>query len=123
MGVWARRRDGSKYGNKPKRCARGIMHQSTLEADQCDVLHALVNAGIVADLQAHPQPRYKLDVNGVHVCDMMPDFEFTWVETGERRIIDTKGVYTAESRIKHALFKAIYGREVEIVRRPWRVGG
>ena len=123
MGFWARRRDGSKYGNKPKRCAQGVMHQSTLEADQCNVLHALANAGMLSDLKAHPQPQYKLDVNGVHICDYRPDFEFMWAETGELRTIDTKGVFTDASRIKCALFRALYGREVEIVRRPWRVGG
>lgn len=118
MGIW-RRRTGTKFGNAPKRCKQQITHHSTLEANQCDVLHALQDAGIVSDLQAHPQKRYTLDVNGVHVCDIIPDFEFVWVETGQLRTIDTKGLMTDASRIKCRLFEALYGREIEIVRRPW----
>lgn len=115
--MW-RNRD-SKWGNKPNRCSEGIMHQSTLEAGQCSVLHALQSAGLVSELKAHPQPRYRLTVNDVHICDVMPDFEFVWTETGALRTLDAKGVMTDTARIKYRLFEALYGREIELVRRPW----
>jgi hypothetical protein len=113
------RRRFNKYGNAPKRCSEGIMHASTLEASQCSVLHALQNAGMVRDLKAHPQPRYRLTVNDVHICDVMPDFEFVWAETGALRTLDTKGFQNEVSKFKCRLFEALYGREIELVRRPW----
>lgn len=79
------------------------------------------NAGLIEDLAAHPQKRYRLDVNGHHICDVIPDFEFVWKESGELRTIDTKGIVTDSARIKYKLFEALYGREIEIVRRPWAV--
>jgi hypothetical protein len=117
--AFPRRYRETKYGNKPLRCAQGPMHQSSLEAQQCNVLHALQNAGIVRDLKAHPQVRYRLEVNGIHVCDVMPDFEFVWVEDGKLRTLDTKGFQSEVSKLKCRLFEALYGREIELVRRPW----
>lgn len=118
MGVW-RRRSGTKYGNRPKRCQQGAIHHSTLEADQCDVLHILEKSGKICGLVAHPQPRYDLKVNGEHVCTIIPDFEFTWTETGELVTQDTKGFQSEVSKFKCALFRALFGREIELVRRPW----
>lgn len=108
-----------KYGNQPSRCARGQFHHSKGEAEQCNALHALEAAGQITELQAHPQRRHRLEVNGHHVCDVIPDFEFRWVNSGELVTLDFKGCQTAESRIKYKLFEALFGREVQLVRKPW----
>lgn len=111
----------SKFHNVPLRCMQGVMHQSSLEARRCNELHLLQRAGEIRDLEAHPQPRFKLDVNGVHVCDYLCDFRYHDNKRGCEIVEDTKGFYTEVSRLKVRLMLAIYGIEVEIV-RPRKAG-
>lgn len=106
-----------KFSNRPLRCREGVMHQSTLEARRCDELHLMREGGLIRDLEAHPQPRYRLDVNGVHVCDYMPDFRYFDLERGRVVVEDTKGLMTREAELKLRLMAAVHGIEVELVRR------
>lgn len=105
----------TKFGNTPMRCRSNILHHSKLEARRCDELAILQSAGEISRLQAHPQPQYSLDVNGVHICDVRPDFEYV-DRDGNLVTEDTKGVQTEISKLKFRLFEALHGRPVQIVR-------
>ena len=109
-GAFRGRRDGSKYGNRPTRCSEGIMHHSQREARRCSELHVLLRAGLIADLEAHPQPRFDLEVNGVEVCRYIADFRYT--ENGETVVEDSKGHRTREYEFKRRLLLALHGIEV-----------
>jgi hypothetical protein len=92
------------------------MHQSKLEARRCDELSILATAGEISDLKAHPQPTYRLDVNGRHITNYRGDFEYL-DRDGNLVTEDTKGVRTDAYKIKAELFAALYGREIVEVRR------
>ena len=102
--MW-RRRD-SKFGNIPQQCGEGITHQSKAEARRCTELHTLQAGGLISDLQAHPQPRRRLVVNGVKIADYMPDFEY--LEEGTQIIEDVKGVSTGVYKLKRRLVEALW---------------
>ena len=103
------------YGNTPTECRQGKLHQSKLEARRCDELHVLELAGEISGLKAHPQPVYRLEVNGRLIASYIGDFEY--LDRGNRITEDTKGVRTYVFRLKAELFAALYGREIVEVRR------
>jgi hypothetical protein len=105
----------SKYGNKPRRCGAGHFHQSGLEAGRCAELQALQSAGLIRDLEQ--QPRYRLDVNDVHICDYIADFRYHDVQEDATVVEDAKGVATDVYKIKKCLVLAIHGVEVMEIRR------
>jgi len=104
-----------KFGNVPRRCRQGTMHQSTLEAHRCDELHILEKAGMISDLQAHPQPSIRLDVNNEHVCTITPDF-FYLDENGAEVYEDTKGHRTEIWLLKRKLLWSLKRIEIREVR-------
>lgn len=103
----------------PTRCGEGVMHQSKLEARRCDELHWLQKGGLVSDLEAHPQPVYRLEVNGELISTYRPDFRYV-DEDGAQRVEDTKGMVTAEFEMKRRLMKALHQIDVELVRKTGR---
>lgn len=107
----------SKYNATPTRCRQGVMHHSGMESRRCDELHLMQDGKLIAELEAHPQPRLHLVVNDVHVCDYMPDFRYLDAETGEQVVEDVKGHATAEYKIKARLVRALFGVEIREVRR------
>ena len=107
----------SKYHNCPTRCHQGPMHQSKLESLRCDELHLMQQGGLIRELQAHPQQRFRLDVNDVHICDYLADFVYVDCETGAQVVEDTKGHRTREYELKVKLMRAIHGVEIVEVRR------
>jgi hypothetical protein len=104
-------------GARPDRCIENAMHQSRLEARRCTELHLMERGGLIRDLQAHPQKRFRLDVNGVHVCDYLADFVYFDIERNREVVEDTKGFMTEVARLKLKLVAAVHGIEVEVVRR------
>jgi hypothetical protein len=95
------------------------MHHSAMEAARCDELHAMQTGGLISELEAHPQPKFSLDVDGTHICDYMADFAY-WDRDGQVRIVeDVKGYAgdTAVYRLKRRLMLACHGIEVSEVRR------
>lgn len=72
--------------------------------------------GLIRDLEAHPQPRYDITVNGVHVCHYLPDFRYYDVERDRVTVEDVKGFSTAEYQIKRRLMLAVHGVDVVEVR-------
>lgn len=112
----------SKYNARPTRCREGIMHHSAMESARCDELHLLTRAvpPIISDLEAHPQPRFSLDVNGVHITNYLADFAYTDVESGQKIVEDVKGFRTETFRLKALLMLACHGVEISVVTRVRR---
>jgi len=105
----------SKYNSRPTRCRQSAMHHSAMEARRCDELHVLQAGGLISELEAHPQPSFELEVNGVHVCRYVPDFRY---QEGDRLVVeDVKGHQTAEYKLKARLMLACHGIEIQEVRR------
>jgi hypothetical protein len=120
--LWTEKYDATaekdpKFGSKPMRCSQGQMHQSRLEARRCTELHLMVKGGLIRDLVAHPQPRYRLEVSNVHVCDYMPDFVYVDCESGQTIVEDCKGRKTREYSIKEKLMRALHGITIQEIGR------
>lgn len=105
-----------KFSNRPTRCRQNVMHQSMAESRRCDELHLMQSGGLIRDLKAHPQERFRLDVNGTHICDYMADFTYEDCATGERICEDVKGQRTREYELKKRLMLACLNIEVREVR-------
>ena len=119
--IW--RKAGRVRGSRPLLCRAGSMHQSTLEARRCDELHLLQTGGLIKDLRAHPQVSYRLDVNGMHVCDYLADFVYFDNERGAEIVEDTKGWQSEVSKLKLKLMLAVHGIDVELVRHAGKSKG
>lgn len=96
-----------KYRNTPKRVG-DHRFDSTAEADRYKDLLLLQQGGVIVGLTL--QPRFRLEVNGVHICDYVGDFEY--YERGARVIEDKKGCKTREYVLKRKLMLAVHGIEV-----------
>ncbi len=68
-------------------------------------------AGIIRDLET--QPKFKLDINGVHICNYFADFKYFDNELEREVIVDVKGVRTQVYKLKKRLMLAIHDIEVE----------
>ena len=101
---------GSKFKNIPKR-VDGILFQSTKEARRYTELKALQQAGVIRDLET--QPKYRLDVNGVHVTSYYADFKYFDNERKQEIVEDVKGIRTQLYILKNRLMLAVHGIEVE----------
>jgi hypothetical protein len=117
------KRGRSKFGNRPLRCRQNHTHQSTLESRRCDELQLLERGGLIRDLEH--QVRFRLDVNGHHICDYICDWKYYDNERGCEIVEDAKGLLTDVCRMKLKLMTAVHGVDVELVRhagksRGWR---
>lgn len=99
----AKPRRESKY-NARRVTIQGHTFHSKKEARRFLELQELEKQGVIADLKL--QVRYKLVVNGVHICDYIPDFEYT--EQGKTVTEDVKGRRTREYILKRKLMKAVH---------------
>ncbi len=68
----------------------------------------------IEDIVIHP--RYPLIVEGVKICTVVFDFEYTVVATGNREIDDVKGADNEKSKRKRQHFEAQYGRKVNLIK-------
>ena len=100
----------NKYRNIPKR-VDGILFQSTKESRRYSELKALQQAGVIRDLEM--QPKFKLEVNGVHITTYYADFRYHDNERRAEVVEDVKGMRTQLYILKKRLMKAILGIEVE----------
>lgn len=109
-----------KFKAKPRR-VDGIYFASELEVKRYGELKLLERAKQIETLRVHPV--FHLVVNGRHICDYVADFSFTKIvegyDTTERYALveDTKGVMTADCRLKLKLMKAIHGIDVQLIKR------
>lgn len=118
-----RRSGRSKFNAAPTRCSEGRMHQSGLEARRCTELHLMERAGVITNLRAHPQVRFRLEVDGHHICDYMADFCYYDNERRAEIVEDVKGMMTDVARMKMKLMEAVHGVEVELVRHVRKASG
>lgn len=86
----------------------GYTFDSAMEARRYKELKLLEKAGAISRLEL--QVRYKLIVNGVHICDYVADFRY--LEQQHCVTEDTKGKRTREYLIKKRLMLAIFGIEI-----------
>ncbi len=101
---------------KQNRTYKGILYHSRAEALYAQQLDILQMTGHIRIWKR--QVKYPLQINGIHCGDYVADFQVFKGHTPPE-VVDVKGHQTAESRLKIALMKAIYGIEVVIV----QVGG
>jgi hypothetical protein len=104
-------RTGSKFGNTIIR-ADNLVFRSKLEYRRYRELKLMISAGAITDLEI--QPRFSLDVAGVHICTYVADYAYK--QDNERVVEDCKGMRTLLYRAKKALMLAVHGIRVrEIV--------
>lgn len=104
-----------KYGNVPTE-VDGRVFASRREATRYAALRLMEKAGEIRLLEC--QPRYRIDVLGVHVCDYVGDFRY--YEANSKRdsfrlvVEDCKSepTKTAVYRLKKKLMAAVHGIEV-----------
>lgn len=100
-----------KFGNV-KTIVDGDLFDSKAEAKNWQWLKIRERAGEISDLKR--QVTYRLEINGQLICKIIPDFE--WTENGQTITADCKGMILPEFRIKAKLFRAIYGRDIIILK-------
>jgi len=107
----------SKYGN-----IKTHGFDSKAEYARWLELKLLEKAGKITNLEHHVT--YKLEVNGVLVAKIVPDFRYNEVENGELVLEDTKGFVTRDWLLKRRLLWALHGIEVLEIGpsglRPWK---
>lgn len=104
----------SKYRNQKTVCLSKHNHDSKLEANYCNRLLAMKQAGEIYDFME--QENYPLCVNGIKICNHIVDF-VVFIQPNknnktkiisEVHEIKSKITKTASWSIKHKLFKALY---------------
>lgn len=113
-----------KYGAKATVTADGIRHPSVGQARRWEFLLKAQQYGLIANLRR--EVPFDLVVNGVKVCRYVADHVFDLAgdmarevagkRTGVQVVEDYKGTITDVARIKMALYKAVYGDEVHVVK-------
>jgi hypothetical protein len=104
----------SKYRNQPVEID-GHRFASKAEGKRYQELMLLVKAGEIINLEL--QPRYPMAVNGEKICTYVADFAYDGRTGLDHHVEDVKGIQTDAFRIKAKLFKAIYGRDIELIGR------
>ena len=105
-----------KYRNKKIAAlidGQQVVFDSGKEERQFAALCAFQKAGYISLLSR--QPRFRLVVNGVHVCTYVGDFQYYHHARGRMVVEDAKGMRTRAYRIKAKLFKAVTGYEIKEV--------
>jgi hypothetical protein len=90
-----------------------VWFDSRAEMSRAADLQIAFKQGTIANLQR--QVRYRIDVNGEHICDYIADFVYTHWQYGEV-VEDVKGHSTADFRLKKKLMKAVLGIDVKLVK-------
>lgn len=85
----------------------GIGFASKAEAARYSTLKMLERANEIEDLEL--QPKFTVEVNGVHICDYFADFRYTDCREGLQVTEDVKGVKTPVYKLKKRLVEAVHG--------------
>ena len=102
----------NKYG-AIKTVVNGKTCDSKLEAKHYNNLLLAEKQGAISDLILHP--RYKIEINGKKICTVVLDFEY--IQEGVKKYVDSKGVYTSESKLRHKILEATHNITVDIWRK------
>lgn len=106
----------NKYKNQ-KVMFRGMKFDSIGERDRYVFLLSEQEAGRIRNLQR--QVKYALTINDDHICNYIADF--VYFKDNGTIVEDYKGVITDVFELKAKMFKACYGFDITITRRPsWR---
>lgn len=98
--------------------ADGLTFPTQEEARQYDILRMRERAGEIVAGSIRTQVRYRLEVNGVHVCDYIADFVCRETRAPDADVVmDAKGVAMREYRLKKKLMKACHGIDIVEVGR------
>ena len=108
----------------------GYTFASKLEAGRYRELKLLEKAGAITNLTVHP--KFKIEINGEHICDAIMDFSYLKSGDGQAPlgvndlggihfkkdvvVEDTKGHDLPISKLKRKLIRAVHGIEVEVIR-------
>lgn len=100
----------TKYGAKRTEYA-GRWYASRREAARAQELDLLKSA---EDGVSHwvPQPEFRCEINGHHICTYFADFQVIWKD-GRVTYEDVKGMKTPVYRLKKKLVLALHGIEIE----------
>jgi hypothetical protein len=105
----------NKYGNVPTKRGEIVFH-SKAEAQRYDDLTTMHQAGIIRDLEL--QPKFRVAINGVWICNYSADFAYFDVEREERVVEDVKGGQsTAVYRLKKRLVEALHDVTIREIRK------
>jgi hypothetical protein len=75
--------------------------------------------GVIRDLEL--QPKFRVAINDVWICNYSADFAYTDFEREERVVEDVKGgESTAVYRLKKRLVEAMYGVAIREIRKESR---
>lgn len=96
-----------KYKNK-KVEKYGVKWDSKMELDYYEHLLKLQEQGIVTDIELQPrfllQPSFKYQGKTIRKMEYVSDFKVTYAD-GYIEVVDTKGVKTADFKLKHKMVK------------------
>lgn len=97
----------NKYHNKGASMF-GINFRSKAEQQCAMYLQSELQAKKI--LQWTYEVPYRIQIEGIHICDIIPDFT-VWAQGGSKEIFEVKGgraTMTPEWRLKRKLFMALY---------------
>lgn len=103
----------NKY-NAVKMRVDGILFDSKGEAFLYGELKLRLAAKEILDLKIHP--KYSIEINGTHVCNVELDFEYFDKLDNQVHFLDYKGKDTDMSKLRRKMIEAQYDIKVEIVR-------
>ena len=101
----------NKYRNKS--CViLGNKFASQAEGRRYTELLMLVQSKFIKDLVL--QPRFRIEVNSIKICDYVADFRYSELVDGQLidRIEDVKGILTPVYKLKKKLLKAVHGLDI-----------
>lgn len=111
--VYYQKTKRAKYGNVSQ-TYNGRTYHSRLEAAHAMELDQLRKATDPAQRVVEVQPQYKIsiDIEGAdgkvrHICNYYIDFRVTFAD-GHVELHETKGIETAEFKLKRRLLEAVY---------------
>ena len=88
----------------------GIKFASKAEAKRYGALKMLARANEIEELEL--QPKFSIDINGIHICNYSADFRYVDCREGVQVIEDVKGVKTTVYKLKKRLVEALYGVKI-----------
>ena len=109
--VWQKRKN--KFG-AIKTVVNGKTCDSKLEAGHYKKLLIAEKGGAIKDLIFHP--RFPIVINDKKICTVVLDFQYIDCDTNKIHYIDSKGVYTSESKLRHKILEVTHDIKIEI----WR---
>lgn len=100
----AKRVNGAQSGRPDK-----LNFDSQAEEQRYEMLRLMEKAGEISNLSR--QVRFRIEVNGLHVCDYVADFVY---QRGAETVVeDVKGVRTRDYLLKKKLMLAVHGVAIE----------